>query len=93
LPLIAGAIAAAALIAVGIAGYKAGWLEPKRTYTQAELNLTQITNNSAEDPIYTAAISPDGKYLAFADLGGLHLRALSSGDTQSLPIPNEFCFR
>ena len=93
LPLIAGAIAAAALIAVGITGYKAGWLEPKRTYTQAELNLTQITNNSAEDPVYTAAISPDGKYLAFADLGGLHLRALSSGDTQSLPIPNEFCFR
>ncbi len=93
LPLVTGAIAAAAMIAVGIAGYKAGWLEPKRTYTQAELNLTQITNNSAEDPVYTAAISPDGKYLAFADLGGLHLRALSSGDTQSLPIPNEFCFR
>ena len=93
LSLVAGGIAAAAMIAVGVAGYKAGWLEPKRTYTHAELNLTQITNNSAEDPVYTAAISPDGKYLAFADLGGLHLRALSSGDTQSLPIPNEFCFR
>jgi hypothetical protein len=57
------------------------------------LNPAQITTNSTENPVFTAAISPDGKYMAFSDLEGLHLRALSSGDTQALPIPNEFCFR
>jgi serine/threonine protein kinase len=91
--LLFGAIAAILLAALGLIGYKAGWFESKHTYTQAELNPTQITTNSAEDPIFSASLSPDGKYLAFADLEGLHLRALSSGDTQSLPIPSEFCFR
>jgi hypothetical protein len=81
------------LALVGFVGYKAGWFEAKRPFTQAELNPSQITTNSAEDPVFTAALSPDGKYLAFADLEGLHLRLLGSGDTQSLPIPNEFCFR
>ena len=92
-PLAAGAFAAVLLAVIGFSGYKAGWFEGKRPFTQAELNPAQITTNSAEDPVFTAALSPDGKYLAFADLEGLHLRLLGSGDTQSLPIPDEFCFR
>jgi serine/threonine protein kinase len=92
--LVIGAIAAVLVIAaIGLIEYKAGWFESKHAYTQAELNPAQITTNSTENPVFTAAISPDGKYMAFSDLEGLHLRALSSGDTQALPIPNEFCFR
>jgi serine/threonine protein kinase len=90
---VGGAIAALVLAGIAGVGYKAGWFENKRPYTQAELNPAQITTNSAEDPVFTAAMSPDGKYLAFADLEGLHLRSLNGGETQSLPIPNEFCFR
>jgi eukaryotic-like serine/threonine-protein kinase len=88
-----GAIVAAAVATVGFVGYKVGLFDTRHPYTQAELNPAQLTTNSAEDPVYTSAISPDGKYLAFADLEGLHLRSLGSGDTQALPIPNEFCFR
>jgi eukaryotic-like serine/threonine-protein kinase len=93
--LMMGAIAGVVVVlaVIGFWGYKAGWFESKHAYTQAELNPAQITTNSTENPVFTAAISPDGKYIAFSDLEGLHLRALSSGDTQALPIPNEFCFR
>jgi serine/threonine protein kinase len=93
IPYMAGALGAFVLAIVGFAGYKSGWFEPRKPYTQAELNPAQLTTNSAEDPVFTAAVSPDGKYLAFADLEGLHLKTVSSGETQSLPIPNEFCFR
>jgi eukaryotic-like serine/threonine-protein kinase len=93
--LLMGAIAAVVvfLAVIGFVGYRAGWFESKHAYTQAELNPAQITTNSAENPVFAAALSPDGRYIAFSDLEGLHLRALSSGDTQALPIPNEFCFR
>src|SRR5215469_3393525 len=33
--------------------------------------MRQLTANSSEVPIRTAAISPDGKYLAFSDIRGL----------------------
>jgi hypothetical protein len=39
------------------------------------------------------SVSPDGKYLLYADLEGLHLRLIASGETQLLPIPDTFCFR
>lgn len=53
----------------------------------------QITANPAEDPVFRASISPDGKYLAYTDLGGLHLRLIDTGESRSLPLPRQFCFR
>jgi serine/threonine protein kinase len=91
--LLASGFGAVAVIAVLAFGYTAGWFTSSRPWTQAALNPKQVTTNAVEDPVGVASISPDGKYLAFSDLEGLHLRVLSSGETQSLPIPNEFCFR
>jgi eukaryotic-like serine/threonine-protein kinase len=90
---IAAAVAAVAVIAVLVAGYYAGWFTTQRPYTQAELKPQQLTANSSEDPVAVASISPDGKYLLYSDLEGLHLRLMASGETQSLPIPEAFCFR
>jgi serine/threonine protein kinase len=90
---IAAAIAAVAVIAVLIAGYSTGWFTTQRPYTQAELKPQQLTANSSEDPVAVASISPDGKYLLYSDLEGLHLRLTASGETQSLPVPEAFCFR
>ncbi len=92
-PILAAAIAAVAVIAVLVAGYSAGWFTTQRPYTQAELKPQQLTANSSEDPVAVASISPDGKYLLYSDLEGLHLRLMASGETQSLPIPEAFCFR
>jgi serine/threonine protein kinase len=57
--------------------------------------LTQrsITANPPENPVYAAAISPDGKYLAYADFTGVFVRLLETGETHPLPLPQSFCFR
>jgi eukaryotic-like serine/threonine-protein kinase len=87
------AVAVVAVIAVLVAAYSAGWFRTQRPFTQAELKPQQLTANSSEDPVAVASISPDGKYLLYSDLEGLHLRLTASGETQSLPIPEAFCFR
>jgi serine/threonine protein kinase len=92
-PMLAAALAAVAIVAVLVAGYFAGWFTTERPYTQAELRPQQLTANSSEDPVAVTSISPDGKYLLYSDLEGLHLRLMATGETQSLPIPDAFCFR
>ncbi|HEY1271555.1 MAG TPA: serine/threonine-protein kinase, partial [Terriglobales bacterium] len=85
--------AAVVVIALLVVGAVAGWFSHRQPYTQAELKPQQLTANSSEDPVAVSSISPDGKYLLYSDLAGLHLRLVSTGETQSLPIPDEFCFR
>ena len=92
LPLVAGAVAVI-VIAVLLAGYFGGWFQSHKPYTQAELKPQQLTAKSSEDPVAVTSVSPDGKYLLYSDLEGLHLRLMSTGETQSLPIPPAFCFR
>jgi serine/threonine protein kinase len=92
-PLIAAGAVAAVLVCVLVFGYFAGWFSHPQPYSQADLKPQQLTANSSEDPVAVSSVSPDGKYLLYADLEGLHLRLISSGETQSLPIPDEFCFR
>jgi serine/threonine protein kinase len=48
----------------------------------APKNLIQrsLTANPPDNPVYAAAISPDGKYLAYADLAGVYVRLLESGE-------------
>ena len=91
--MLAGAIAVLVLAVVLGVVYKTGVLGRQRPWSQAELNPQQITSNPSEDPIFVASISPDGKYLVYTDLEGLHMRLLSTGEVQTLPIPDEFCFR
>jgi eukaryotic-like serine/threonine-protein kinase len=53
----------------------------------------QITANSVDDPVFRAAVSPDGKYLAYTDSSGIHLRQIHTGETHALPVPEGLCFR
>ncbi|MGH9546440.1 MAG: serine/threonine-protein kinase [Terriglobales bacterium] len=91
--MLAAGLTAAAVVAMIVVGYFAGWFTTPRPYSQAELKPQQLTANSSEDPVAATSMSPDGKYLLYADLEGLHLRLISTGETQSLPIPDAFCFR
>ena len=52
-----------------------------------------ITANPPENPVYAAAISPDGRSLAYADFTGVFVRLLETGESHSLPLPQSFCFR
>lgn len=78
------AILAAFLLILITIGWKA-LLPPPRE----ELRETQLTANSSDNPINGAAISGDGKYLAYGDDFGLHLRSLESGETRDIPNPKE----
>jgi len=47
----------------------------------------QITSNASEASLNAAAISPDGKYLAYADDHGIYLRSTANGENHALTIP------
>ncbi len=64
------------------------WLLSNRTQSQKELVQRQLTANSPENPVLAAAISPDGKFLAYSDANGFHLRLISTGETKQLALPS-----
>jgi Tol biopolymer transport system component len=54
-----------------------------------DLKQRQLTTNYGENPVMSGAISADGKYLAYADLQGFHLKLIDTGQTQTIPQPDE----
>ncbi len=54
----------------------------KRT---SELVERRLTFNSSASEVASAVISPDGKYLAYSDPAGIHLRLLSTGEERLIP--------
>lgn len=53
------------------------------------IRVAQITANPVDDPVRAAAISPDGRYLAFADDNGFYLRQIDTGETHPLALPED----
>jgi len=53
-----------------------------------EPKFTELTVNSAENPVTSSAISPDGKYLAFTDNAmKIRIRVIETGETRTVPDP------
>jgi hypothetical protein len=77
---------------VAIAGIRLGWFGFPGAKMIPEPVPQQITFNPTEQPVFLSAISPDGKYLAYGDSGGIHLRQTSTGETHLLAVPPGFCF-
>ena len=63
------------------------WLTWTRWGRQVQLKETQLTTNSSEASLITAAISPDGKYLAYADNAGLYVRVNRTGEMHPISVP------
>jgi Tol biopolymer transport system component len=80
----------AASMAVIAAGLAVGWFAWRRSGTRAELAERQLTANPPEVWVTGAAISPDGKHIAYADQAGLYLRSIESEETQAVPLPGGF---
>jgi serine/threonine protein kinase len=53
----------------------------------------QITSNPVNNSVYMAAISADGKEVAYTDLRGVHVRALDNGQVYDISVPPGLCFR
>ena len=49
--------------------------------------LIQLTDNSFENRVTSGAISPDGKYLAYADENGMYIKRVDTGETRTVPQP------
>jgi Tol biopolymer transport system component/tRNA A-37 threonylcarbamoyl transferase component Bud32 len=74
-------IALAALLAVL-------WLNPLRRGTPPPMRERQLTSHPAENRVGAAAISPDGKYLAYIDAAGaIWLKQIETGETHAVPLP------
>jgi Tol biopolymer transport system component len=53
----------------------------------AELIQKRLTFNSSENFVQSNEISPDGKYLAYSDPAGIHVKLLSTGEERLIPKP------
>ena len=51
--------------------------------------MRQLTANPVGHGVTRSAVSPDGKYLAYSDDVGLHIKLLETGETRTLPLPAE----
>ena len=76
-------------LAVILVGLAVAWLVWRRAGTRPELAERQLTANPVENWVSAAAISPDGKYLAYVDQTGLYLRLVGSGETHPVSLPAE----
>ena len=56
--------------------------QPRRL---TEAALTRLTANASRNPVISARISPDGRYLAYADATGIQVQFIESGVTQRIP--------
>jgi eukaryotic-like serine/threonine-protein kinase len=81
-------LAATALLLAAGAGV--AWLLTERGHVPSKLVERQITANPPENFVTGAAISPDGKYVAYDDHTGLYVRSVDSGETRAISIPAAF---
>ncbi len=81
------AIAIATVAACAVLG-GALWLRQRQPLPLPELKLRQLTHSLNDNPVRTGAISPDGKYLAYTDLKGIHVELLETGYTHSVSQPD-----
>jgi eukaryotic-like serine/threonine-protein kinase len=68
------------------------WLakrQPMAPRAVTDLKLRQVTTNPSENPVTNGAISPDGKYLAYTDTKGMHIKLIETGETRAIPRPEE----
>jgi DNA-binding winged helix-turn-helix (wHTH) protein/Tol biopolymer transport system component len=59
----------------------------QRPAARSEARVQQLTTNSAENPVWNAVISPDGKYVAYGDMAGIQVRLIKTGESHLLPKP------
>jgi serine/threonine protein kinase len=83
-------IIAAAAIAIVLGSSSTYWFgrrQPPSSEDRPKIKLQQLTINSPENPVRSGAISPDGKYLAYVDTKGMHVKIMETGETHAVAQP------
>jgi eukaryotic-like serine/threonine-protein kinase len=77
----------AAVLLVLAAAATLAWFSTHRALPPSHLEQRRLTANPEESRVWHAAISPDGKYLAYDDHYGIHVQLVETGETHTLSIP------
>jgi serine/threonine protein kinase len=62
-------------------------LYPRHSEPLPQFNQQKLTANPEDSPVFSAAISPDGKYLGYADPQGIHLQFVATGGVRTVVWP------
>jgi len=81
------ALLLAGILAMAIVGVSIAWYATRPPAPPPELKERRLTGNPSENGVNLATISPDGKYLAYSDQRGLHLKLLQTGEILDIPQP------
>ena len=65
------------------------WVMKLQSWSPLELKQRQLTANSTENAVVSGAISSDGRYLAYSDRQGIHVKLIETGEIQTVPNPAE----
>jgi len=65
------------------------WMKHPPPSLLPEMKLQQLTFNSNENRVTSGSISPDGKYLAYCDSKGTHIKLVTSPELQTIPNPED----
>ena len=84
-------VAVASLSAVMLAGLI--WALFRYPWRSTEVIERKLTANSLENSVTSAAVSPDGKYLVYADATGIYMKVVRTGETHPVPLPPNFYAR
>jgi serine/threonine protein kinase/Tol biopolymer transport system component len=81
-------VAAALTVALALIGTAIStWFFPVRWEPLPQFNQRKLTANAEDSPVFNAAISPDGKYLGYADPRGIHLQLVATGEARTAALP------
>jgi Tol biopolymer transport system component/tRNA A-37 threonylcarbamoyl transferase component Bud32 len=77
-----------AVLGLLLIGFTIAWFATHRTpITEAGLGQRRLTANSDDNPVINAVISSDGKYIAYGDQSGMHIKLIETGETQTISPP------
>jgi len=79
-------LAGASAIVLILLGIKFG-LFLAQQHSPDSIRTSPLTANPADDRVRAAAISRDGKYLAFSDETGFYVRQIDTGETHPIALP------
>ncbi|HEU5403366.1 MAG TPA: protein kinase [Terriglobales bacterium] len=80
--------AACSTVVVVLAVITVFWrAKPQPPVPAAEIKLRQLTANSVENHVVSAAISHDGRLLAYSDIKGLHIKHIETGELEHVSQP------
>jgi serine/threonine protein kinase/Tol biopolymer transport system component len=83
-----GSVAATLLVTLALIGATIfTWFIPHTPEPLPQFNQRKLTANAQDSPVFNAAISPDGKYLGYADPQGIHLQFVATGEVRTVALP------